>query len=236
MARLPPLLCASMLVASSAAAATSSTVKRVCFAPQLNSCAVIGCPGCGVKMYNATTESRGDCCALCTKSPSCVFYSWNHAIHTSKWNGGPMSCVLYSSPPSVKVPVHPMQTQCDVGAVGVLPPPPPPAPKGAKNVLYILVDDLRTELEPYGHAFVKTPALARFAASANTMRFEHAHVQSQMCVPTRNSFLSGRRPAVTRVFNDGVGEAHFRVVGQNWTSMGQHLKENGWFSTGVGKT
>ena len=41
--------------------------------------------------------------------------------------------------------------------------------------------------------------------------------------------MSGRRPDVTRVFNDGIGEPHFRVVGENWTSLPQHFKESGWF-------
>ena len=56
------------------------------------------------------------------------------------------------------------------------------------------------------------------------------------CVPTRNSFLSGRRPDVTRVFNDGIGNKSFRDVGAHWTALPQHFKESGWFTTGVGKT
>ena len=75
-----------------------------------------------------------------------------------------------------------------------------------------------------------------------------------------NSFMSGRRPDTTRVFNDGIGAHDFRVTGpvsvislcvgpcqvvmhvadvthaQNWTSLPQAFKEAGYFTTGVGKS
>lgn len=108
-------------------------------------------------------------------------------------------------------------------------------PRNARNVLYILVDDLRTQFnETYGHAEMATPNIDAFAKES--LVFEQAHVNSQMCVPTRNSFMTGRRPEATRVFNDGIGVANFRVTGPNWTSHPGYFKENGYFTTGVGKT
>lgn len=38
---------------------------------------------------------------------------------------------------------------------------------------------------------------------------------------------SGRRPDVTRVFNDGIGNANFRVAGPNWTTFPEHFKVYG---------
>jgi hypothetical protein len=35
---------------------------------------------------------------------------------------------------------------------------------------------------------------------------------------------SGRRPDVTRVFNDGIGNANFRVIGPTWTTFPEHFK------------
>ena len=70
-----------------------------------------------------------------------------------------------------------------------MPPAPPwPAspPAGAKNVLYVLIDDLRTQMTPFGHAGMKTPHFAAFADTA--VLFEQAHCNSQMCVPTRNRY------------------------------------------------
>lgn len=77
---------------------------------------------------------------------------------------------------------------------------------------------------------------AKLSPPDNTLVFKEALVHPQMCVPTRNSFVSGRRPAVTRVFNDGLGEKDFRVVEEEWTTLPQQLKDHGWFTTRVGKT
>ena len=99
-------------------------------------------------------------------------------------------CFLFVSTPKVKKPVHPAQSRCDVGIMPSPPAKPWPAtpPRGAKNILYILVDDLRTQLTAYGlpgeHSFMHTPNLEAFAATSVT--FEQAHCNSQMCVPTRN--------------------------------------------------
>lgn len=104
-----------------------------------------------------------------------------------------------------------------------------------RNVLYILVDDLRTQLGAY-HKDMHTPGIDAFAATPSSLLFEQAHCQSQMCVPTRNSFMTGRRPATTLVMNDGIGNKNFRVTGANWTTLPQHFKNNGYFTTGVGKS
>eukprot|EP00729_Bicosta_minor_P025823 gene25823-26436_t len=81
---------------------------------------------------------------------------------------------------------------------GMLPPPPPtPHPKGAKNVLFIL---------------------------ANTgILFSQAHVQFSYCAPSRNSFMSGRRPDANKCYNFNN---HFREAdtGQDWVALPQHFK------------
>ena len=44
--------------------------------------------------------------------------------------------------------------------------------------------------------------------------------------------MTGRRPDVTRVFNDGIGVANFRVTGPNWTTLPGVFKDAGYFTTG----
>jgi iduronate 2-sulfatase len=89
-------------------------------------------------------------------------------------------------------------------------------------------------MTPFGHSFMHSPNFERLASQS--LVFEQAHVQSQMCVPTRNSFMTGRRPMTTKVFNDGIGVANFRVTGPQWTTLPQYFKQHGYFTTGVGKS
>ena len=75
---------------------------------------------------------------------------------------------------------------------------PPPPPKG---VLFIVVDDMRPSIGAYNETQqrVHTPHLDRL--SAEGLLFTRTYVQYALCGPSRNSFLSGRRPDTTRVWN-----------------------------------
>ncbi len=89
------------------------------------------------------------------------------------------------------------------------------------NVLFIMVDDLRPEFsEPYGQKRMVTPNLDAFAKTALT--FERAYVQYSHCSPSRNSFMSGRSPQTTGVYNF---VDHFRLpgVGADWTALPQFM-------------
>ena len=53
------------------------------------------------------------------------------------------------------------------------------------------------------------------------------------CCPSRNSFMSGRRPERTKIMNFNTD---FRKsVGKDWTAMPQFFKEQGYFTTSAGK-
>ena len=80
-------------------------------------------------------------------------------------------------------------------------------PKNAKNVLYIIVDDLRPELTAYGQKQVSTPNIDRLAETS--MVFDRSYCQIAVCSPSRVSFLSGRRPDTTNTVNF---VNHFRQV------------------------
>jgi iduronate 2-sulfatase len=79
----------------------------------------------------------------------------------------------------------------------------------------IVVDDLRPELSAaYGQTMLVTPNLDAFTKTALT--FSRAYVQYSHCSPSRNSFLSGRSPQTTGVYNF-IDD--FREVGANWTAL-----------------
>jgi arylsulfatase A-like enzyme len=65
------------------------------------------------------------------------------------------------------------------------------------NVLFIVVDDLNTELGCYG----RPRALSQHRpARRRGVRFDRAHCQYPLCNPSRVSFLSGRRPENSGVY------------------------------------
>ena len=75
------------------------------------------------------------------------------------------------------------------------------------NVLFIAVDDLRTEIGCYGAAHVHSPNIDRLAAGGTT--FLRAYCQQAVCSPSRSSLMTGLRPDSTQVY-DLV--THFRTA------------------------
>ena len=105
------------------------------------------------------------------------------------------------------------------------------APKPRRfNVLYIVVDDLRIDLPMYGQQHVHAPNLAKLAAEA--LVFDHAYCNQPVCSPSRNSFLSGRRPQTTQIWNF---LSSFRAIGPSWTTLPSHFLSNGYLTLGTGK-
>lgn len=98
------------------------------------------------------------------------------------------------------------------------------------NVLLIVADDLRPQLGCYGDPIVKTPHLDAFARTA--LRFDRAYVQMAICSPSRNSFLSGLRPATTGLH--GFGKT-IRDAVPDVVTLPQHFKNHGYRTVALGK-
>jgi iduronate 2-sulfatase len=99
------------------------------------------------------------------------------------------------------------------------------------NVLLIVVDDLNCAVGCYGHPVVKTPNIDRLAARG--VRFEHAYCQYPLCNPSRTSFLSGRLPDHTRIFDNNTPPR--TTLGANVVFLPEHFKAHGYFTARVGK-
>ena len=100
-----------------------------------------------------------------------------------------------------------------------------------KNVLFISLDDVRTELSAYGEHTTITPAIDSLAAKS--MVFERAYCQIAVCSPSRTSILTGRRPDSTHAWRNTHGE-YWRLYA-NATSLPQYFKDNGYRTIGIGK-
>ena len=76
-----------------------------------------------------------------------------------------------------------------------------------KNVLFIMVDDLRPELKIYGQSHIKSPNIDALASEGIT--FNRAYCNVPVCGASRASLLSGIRPTATRFlkYNASIDEA-----------------------------
>jgi len=106
------------------------------------------------------------------------------------------------------------------------------------NVLFIAIDDLRTELGCYGQAHVPSPNLDRLASEG--MLFNRHFVQVPTCGASRYSLLTGRLPQFTGATR---GNNHFyngkTALDQTLTPGAQTLPElfrrSGYHTVNIGK-
>lgn len=99
-----------------------------------------------------------------------------------------------------------------------------------KNVLLIVVDDLRPTLRCYGDKVAITPNIDKL--SQLSIKFNKAYVQQALCAPSRNSFLISRRPDTIHLYDT---HNYWRKTVGNFTTLPQHFKERGFFTVSLGK-
>lgn len=99
------------------------------------------------------------------------------------------------------------------------------------NVLFLVADDLRADIEAYGHSEVKTPHLRDLARSG--LLFERAYCQQAVCGPSRASVLSGARPDKTGIYENAQTVRMSRLP--DLITLPQLFRQNGYRSLSVGK-
>jgi iduronate 2-sulfatase len=102
------------------------------------------------------------------------------------------------------------------------------APK--PNVLLICVDDLKPQLGCYGDTLAHSPNIDRLAARG--MVFTRAYCNQAVCGPSRNSLLTGLRPASTGIYDLGT---NIRQVTPDVVTLPQFFKQQGYLAEGLGK-
>ena len=172
--------------------------------------------------------SPEECCQYCVAESACGAFTFKIGTHN---NASMHVCIFHRNAPATNkgpcwsaVVTHPPSPAPS--------PPSPPKPGRIRNILHIIVDDLRPELGAYGREMMHTPHFD--ALATKSMLFDRAYVQVALCGPTRQSFLTGRRPDVTRAY-DFANNFRKVGVGDKWWPMPQIFREAGWLALGTGK-
>lgn len=110
------------------------------------------------------------------------------------------------------------------------------------NVLFIIADDLNTDLPSYGRPVVKTPNIDRITSRG--VRFDNAYCQFPLCGPSRTSFLTGLRPDTIRIYGHPVSGRyqhsyenipHFRDQWPDLVTLPQAFRYEGYYTARIGK-
>ena len=94
-----------------------------------------------------------------------------------------------------------------------------------KNVLFLIMDDLRPELNCYGAKYMKTPNMDKLATQG--VMFENAYCNVPVSGASRASMFSGLRPAKTR-FWDVTAEIDVEAPGT--VTLPQFFREHGYYT------
>ena len=98
------------------------------------------------------------------------------------------------------------------------------------NVLFLMADDLRSELGCMGAPHVKSPHIDALAKRGRL--FMRAYCQQAVCNPSRASMLTGLRPDTLRIWDLPT---HLREQKPQVVTLPQHFKNHGYFTQCIGK-
>ena len=98
------------------------------------------------------------------------------------------------------------------------------------NVLFFIIDDLRTELGCYGNENIISPNIDRLANSG--YRFDNAFCQVPVCGASRSSFLTGQMPNRHKFVDY---DAWVEKDAPNAVTLPMCFKENGYVTISNGK-
>ena len=103
------------------------------------------------------------------------------------------------------------------------------------NVLFIAVDDLRTELGAYGNNFVQSPNMDAIAASGSL--FNHHYVQVPTCGASRHALLTGMRPSMPVHLSNAAIEKEISDQPESEVpeTFIHRFRQAGYHTVGIGK-
>jgi len=103
------------------------------------------------------------------------------------------------------------------------------------NVLFIAVDDLRSELGHFENSTIITPNLDKLAAEG--VSFTNHFVQVPTCGASRAAFLTGKRPSRQAELGNNIMQDEFHKKPESETpeTFIHHLRRNGYHTVGIGK-
>jgi iduronate 2-sulfatase len=99
------------------------------------------------------------------------------------------------------------------------------------NFLFIIADDLKTELGCYGSTRVKTPNID--ALAKESVVFKNAYCNASVCGPSRASLFTGLRTIPKKRFKNWNCRAD--VEAKEVVSFPEYLKKNGYHTISNGK-
>ena len=99
-----------------------------------------------------------------------------------------------------------------------------------KNVLFIMVDDLRPELGAYGANHIISPHIDKLAK--NGVAFNRAYCNVPVCGASRSSLMSGLRPTKNRFL---TFDARIKEDAPNVLTLVDHLNSLGYTTVSNGK-
>ena len=97
------------------------------------------------------------------------------------------------------------------------------------NILFISVDDLRTEINCYGQSQMKTPHMDLLAREG--FLFNRTYVQQAICMASRASILTGIRPENRKLYNCKSLEELVPDI----KTLNEHFEQNGYLVEAIGK-
>ena len=135
-------------------------------------------------------------------------------------------------------PAAPFKGQIGISAKDSKPdfPQPVQAPKGAPNILLVLLDDVGFGASSTFGGPINTPTLERLAQ--NGLRYNEFHTTA-LCSPTRAALLTGRNHHSVHtgvIMEAGTGFPDYdTVMGKDTATFAEVLKQMGWNTAWFGK-
>lgn len=99
-----------------------------------------------------------------------------------------------------------------------------------RNVLFIMVDDLKPVLGTYGDRLAVTPHMDQLAARG--VRFDRAYANQAVCAPSRNALMTASRPTSVGIYDLAT---NFREATPDAVTLAQRFMHAGWRTESVGK-